>query len=127
MKDEPMTLTPEQLRELDAWLTRLFPEMEFEGVGENDPHIVCKNGQFGVGTKTFQVFNPTVNNGLALEVFKKCLKHPKCNGQLDSSWCPPEDNRSGKESFWLGHHSWDGEVETLELAICFFAQKLFSK
>ncbi len=73
-----------------------------------------------------QEFVPTIYNAAAMQVLEKCLKHPRPHGgiviydsQVSSIPCYTVAAQA------IGNLR--TQADTLPLAICLFAQKLFSK
>lgn len=79
--------------------------------------------------RTWTRFHPTEDPAAAMEVLKRCkVKVTKENGSIDIDG---DENHSSISAQMRGEYAADTEHETeaktLELAICRFAQKVFSK
>jgi len=101
-------------RELDAWIAENVMGWD---LGESKPgHGWPWFGEFGFGDEQEKIPHYTTDPAAAMEVLKKCSeetyittrRHKRC-------W-----SMSGSNGMTI-------EAETLELAICLFAKKLFSK
>ena len=116
-------MTTKELRELDAWIAEhimrfkpsrhKFPQRLWVGVGWNH-----------------EPFEPTTDSTAAMEVLKRCVECGKIKGQFNIVIYRPESNgpwACGMKAAF-GHQNVGTELaETLELAICLFAKKLFRK
>lgn len=111
-------MTDSEKRELDAWLTRLFPEIRFEGVEENDPHSVHGD--------SYLIFNPTSDDGCAMAVLKKCASK-LCEIQGATVSLQIYGNDEGGWVIWFGDDEMETDAQTLPETIGLFARKLFSK
>lgn len=112
-----MNLTEKELRELDAWIAeRVFGK----------PQIWDASNQEFFQTENCKTWNPTpfftTDPAAALKVFEKCLARRFHIVVLDQTLSTVKKIclKSGSE--------FEGEqAETLELAICLFSKKLFTK
>jgi hypothetical protein len=120
-------MTNTELRELDAWIAENV-------MGWKRANFLSSygKGRFMVSRETGDImaydlkgegFQPTTDPAAAMEVLKKCGKTKK--NAIEIFCLRPDENRSGKESYWVNDPK--TESETLELAIALFAKKLFTK
>lgn len=115
-----MQMSDSEMRELDVWLTRLFPEHEFVQYHDG-PHRVNPNG-LGLRMKTFVPFHPTTDAAAAMEVLRKCCQKGERGTEVKISL-------NGNQWRVLNEDDYDqaGRAETLETAICLFAKEVHSK
>ena len=122
-------MTPTETRELDAWLMWLFPDFEWTDWAKDDPHYWQNTGQFGYSTKTAAKFSPTTDHADAMMVLEKCVG--KINVTISEVGTVFVVNGRDWERLNAGNEIQPeyltSEAETLPLAICLFAKKLFSK
>lgn len=88
-------MTPKEMRELDEWLKRLWPQVEVDDWPD---------------------WTPTKDRCQAMEVLEKCVEQSQVTMQKPGThW-----------QVWnrVNHHA---TAETLPLAICRFARKLFEQ
>ena len=143
-----MKLTEQEMRELDAWIAEHVMGWVWWHLPKTDPkHFtpetgICKlirSDENWPAHKHWQgkriavpmenvkqdvdVPRYTTDPAAAMEVLKKCGFHK--NNAIQIYCLRAEENRDGKESFWINDPRL--EANTLELAIALFANKLFSK
>lgn len=111
------TTNDKELRELDAWIAEHV--MGWVPHCRNSACYVLKAEQHTVMTGTsckafVDEFLPTVRPAKAMEVLKKCADK-----------CASVEVYKGNHFFEVRHDGMAASSETLELAICRFAQKLF--
>lgn len=75
-----------------------------------------------MGGRARMPFHPTVDGADAMEVLAECGR--KLSGPVSICCMRADENRSGKESYWI--HWSETETESLPLTICLFAQRLHS-
>lgn len=129
-----MKMTTEQMRELDAWIA---PNVMRLSLCERHPAILNPNEfvlsipskivRARIGNNPPSNFEPTTDPAAAMEVLKKCaefgsLQFSVVVWKYDGNWKIDIQAVAVKDE-------WKKciEAETLELAICLFAQKLFEK
>jgi len=112
-------MTTQGMAELDAWiLVNIFHEVSV---------IDCAGRCRVLRPAGYFYFQPTTDTAVAMEVLKKCcIKIGSCD-QLPIRW---DDGQwvVGQDPATVGYI--DESIicgETLELAICLFAKKLFTK
>jgi len=114
------TNTPEELRELDAWIAEHVMGLVRHPCWYTHEHW---EGVWRVpdGTKGFNKFRPTTDPAAAMAVLEKCA-------EVESPVSVATCFEAGTWSVFVGGH-WDEKrsAETLPLAICLFAKALFSK
>lgn len=119
-----------ELRELNTWIAE-----HVMGWIKCDVKNLDHSGRFSISDTGFVLihaprvqikqFRPTTDTAAAFEVLKKCLDNQREFGFGDPCFISKDGG------YWLravkdGKHI-DGEAETLELAICLFAKKIFTK
>lgn len=145
-----MKLSEKKLRELDAWLAEYifgWSWWRFDcfkkphgASGEQSRHIWCQlcspddlwyqqpqyNGQKingpveGISNLTdLSYFKPTTNPAAAMDVLKKCIEKESCDIRINFD--------SRRFYVYSAKVLTPETATTLELAICLFAKKLFSK
>lgn len=134
-------MSDKELRELDAWISE-----HVMGLSLCTRHIaILEENEFvlsipskivraRIGNNPTVNFEPTIYSAATMEVLKKCAEHMK-NGiwgiasPMDDSVASTIKKPSqGWVVGFIGKPSnFDVEAETLELAICLFAKKLYSK
>lgn len=113
-------MNEKQLRELDNFCAK--------DVMLYEPHPKIEGGYYGERSTVIYKFTPTTNPADAFEVLKKCIQK---HGQVNLSEVQKEIKISGVDKKWgveaYGKSLLYEEEITIELAICLFAQKLFTK
>jgi len=120
-----MKLTPIELRELDAWIAENVMGVIIVKVRCRDKsEVICPD-----------VKRYTTDPAAAMEVLKKCgykiqgRDYPRGFGhyfvrvyfaEIAHEWCVCLGNEKSDSSIY-------GQAETLEIAICLFAKKLFTE
>lgn len=119
-----MTLTEKELRELDAWIAEHVMELK-----KSDTQVDCDsfklsgNGDVWIRKEMLspiQKFRPTTNPADAFEVLKRCAI--RAEGSIHIAVIGDYFNIACRDT-----KPNDFMDPTLELAICLFAKKLFTK
>lgn len=118
----------EELRELDAWIAEHV--MGFTLNSGHPPHWYSSDSDRVYFVRLAEdddaaiYWQPTTDPAAAMEVLKKC--YDKC-GMIDTFRTQIKPYRFGVTGKWLPAANYECEAEALELAICLFAKKLFTK
>jgi len=109
-------MTTQEMRELDAWIAVNLFNAEND---QNWQEFLIGNSPAWNKDGSDNCFSPTTDPAAAMEVLKKCYDQP-----LSICTCKSPDGYK----FWLPNgFSIALNAPTLELAICQFAKKLFTK
>lgn len=111
-------MSTKEMRELDAWIhEHVFGKCLFDEHRINN--ALCRKCCMDCSSETHRVKSPTTDPAAAMEVLRICAKKDvtiQIRKQDSGEWC-----------VW-DVQSWsDGTASTLELAICLYAKKLFTK
>ncbi len=114
-------MTPTELRELDAWIAEHVMGWKISQAGNSGKN---QSGQW----KSIPIY--TTDPAAALEVLKKCYEKIWSDNPIITK-CQHFKIEIWNNGLWVVQQSEKIETsiesETLELAICLFAKKLFSK
>jgi hypothetical protein len=129
-----------ELRELDAWIAEnvmgweLAKDEYHARMSLSKSYCISSDKTVCFGHQgQFSLFKPTTNPAAAMELLKKCGEQGILKGEFklpvsifrrgDLQWVVSENCEDAPEhEFYIVV-----EAETLELAICLFAKKLFTK
>lgn len=110
-------MTTNELREIDAWIAE-----HVMGAKENPRFSGSVIGitKVWLDTRTYETFSPTEISDYAMEVLEKCIGKGVVNLRESSNGYFIDKSPANPPYVYA-------EAETLPLAICLFAKKLFSK
>lgn len=120
-------MTDDEMRQLDNWIAEHVMEWTVKYGDVEQQLCYDRNGKF-----VYLNFRPTIDAGSAMEVLKKLNTRLDCE-DVAFGYCPGMEWSGGNwylYSIFRENRSeigqWRVNGETLELAICLFAKKLFS-
>lgn len=119
-------MTTQELRELDAWIAEHvmgWKITKYHCCGEQVERLKPSSGDLHANIRNY---SPTTDPSAAMDVLKKCSQM-KFDVSINHFDAKNLNLLIGLKEWSVLTIGFEAQAETLELAICLFAKKLFTK